>query len=143
MPAGRRWVVRDRYGGEGMSMTEPIFNYDEMSDTLYVSFAPGEKATGIELNEHILLRINKRERRAIGLTFFDYSLLAQKTELGPRSFPLAGLIELSDELREIVLDILQRPPVSDILLLSTYTPSIVEAIPITSLQPVASPLHET
>jgi len=126
-----------------MSMTKPIFNYDEMSDTLYVSFAPGEKATGIELNDHILLRINKRERRAIGLTFFDYSLLAQKTELGPRSFPLTGLIELSDELREIVLDILQRPPVSDILLLSTYTPSIVEAIPITSLQPVASPLHET
>jgi len=143
MPAGRRWVVRDRYGGEGMSTTKPIFNYDEMSDTLYVSFAPGEKATGIELNEHILLRINKRERRAIGLTFFDYSLLAQKTDLGPRSFPLTGLTGLSDELREIVLDILQRPPVNDILFLSTYTPSIVEAIPITSLQPVASPLHET
>ena len=143
MPAGRRWVVRDRYGGESMSMTKPIFNYDKMSDTLYVSFAPGEKATGIELNEHILLRINKRERRAIGLTFFDYSLLAQKTELGPRSFPLTGLTELSDELREIVLDILQRPPVSDILLLSTYTPSIIEAIPITSLQPTTLPLHET
>jgi uncharacterized protein YuzE len=124
-------------------MTKPIFNYDEISDTLYVSFAPGEKATGIELNDHILLRINKRKRRAIGLTFFDYSLLAQKTELGPRSFPLTGLAELSDELRQIVLDILQRPPVSDILLLSTYTPSIVEAIPITSLQPVTLLLHET
>jgi len=120
-----------------MIMTKPIFNYDEMSDTLYVSFAPGEKATGIELNEHILLRINKRERRAIGLTFLEYSLLAQRTEVGPRSFPLTGLVELSDELREIVLDILQRPPVSDILFLSTYTPSMIETIPITSLQPVA------
>jgi uncharacterized protein YuzE len=120
-----------------MSMTKPIFNYDEMSDTLYVSFAPGEKATGIELNDHILLRINKKERRAIGLTFFDYSLLAQRTEVGPRSFPLTGLAELSDELREIVLDILLRPPVSDILVLSTYTPSIAETVPITVLQPVA------
>jgi uncharacterized protein YuzE len=120
-----------------MIMTKPIFNYDEMSDTLYVSFAPGEKATGIELSDHILLRINKRERRAIGLTFLDYSLLAQKTKVGPRSFPLTGLAELSDELRDIVLDILQRPPVSDILFLSTYTPSMVEAIPITSLLPVA------
>ena len=120
-----------------MKMTEPIFNYDEVSDTLYVSFAPGEKATGIELNDHILLRINKKERRAIGLTFLDYSLLAQRTEIGPRSFPLTGLAELSDELRDIVLDILRRPPVSDILFLSTYTPSIAEAIPITSLQPVA------
>jgi len=120
-----------------MMMTEPIFNYDEISDTLYVSFSPGEKATGIELNDHILLRINKKERRAIGLTFLDYSLLAQKTEVGPRSFPLRGLAELSDELREVVLDILQRPPVSEILFLSSYTPSISEAIPITSLQPVA------
>jgi uncharacterized protein YuzE len=120
-----------------MSMTKPIFNYDEMSDTLYVSFAPGEKATGIELNDHILLRINKKERRAIGLTFLDYSLLAQKTEVGPRSFPLMGLAELSDELREIVLDILLRPPVSDILVLSTYTPSIAETVPITVLQPAA------
>jgi hypothetical protein len=63
--------------------------------------------------------------------------LAQKTEVGPRSFPLTGLAELSGELREIVLDILQRPPVSEMLFLSTYTPSISEAIPITSLQPVA------
>lgn len=117
-------------------MTTPIFNYDELSDTLYVSFSPGEKAvTGIELNDYILLRMNKNERRAIGLTFFEYSLLAQKTRIGPRSFPLTGLAQLSDELQEIVLDILLRPPVSDILALSTYTPSFAETIPITSLRP--------
>jgi uncharacterized protein YuzE len=104
-------------------MRKPIFNYDEMSDTMYISFRPGEKATGIELNDHILLRIDKSERRAIGLTFFEYSLLAQKTEVGPRSFPLTGLAQLSNELRSIVLNILLRPPVSDILTLSTYTPS--------------------
>ncbi len=117
-------------------MSEPIFNYDELSDTLYVSFAPGETATGIELNEHILLRINKQERQAIGLTFFEYSILAQRTEVGPRSFPLTGLAELSDDLRNIVLEILLHPPVNEILLLSAYTPSLVETIPITSLQPV-------
>lgn len=118
-------------------MTDLIWNYDEVSDTLYVSFAPGEQATGIELNDHILLRINKKERRAIGLTFLDYSLLAQRTDVGPRSFPLTGIAELSEELREIVLDILRRPPVSDILFLSSYTPSIAETIPITWLQPAA------
>ena len=117
-------------------MTEPNFNYDEISDTLYVSFAPGEPATGVELNEHILLRINKQERTAIGLTLFDYSILAQRTEVGPRSFPLTGLAELSDELRGIVLEILLSPPVSDILVLSAYTPSLLETIPVTSLQPV-------
>jgi len=119
-------------------MEKPIFNYDEVSDTLYISFHPGEKATGIELNDHILLRIDKNERIAIGLTFFEYSLLAQKTEIGPRSFPLSGLAQLSNELQSIVLDILLRPPVSDILTLSTYTPSFVETVPITSLQPVSA-----
>jgi uncharacterized protein YuzE len=39
-------------------MAEPIFHYDEASDTLYVSFTPGEAATGIALNDHMLLRIN-------------------------------------------------------------------------------------
>ena len=118
----------------GQSMTQPIFNYDEVSDTLYVSFAPGEHATGIELTPHILLRFNQQERKAIGLTFLEYSLLAQKTNMGPRSFPLTGLSELSEDRRDIVLDILQRPPVSDVLLLSSYTPSISETIPITLLQ---------
>jgi uncharacterized protein YuzE len=116
-------------------MDAPIFNYDETSDTLYLSFSPGEDATGIELSDHILLRIDKQESRAIGLTFLDYSLLAQRTEVGPRSFPLTGLAGLEDELREMVLDVLRRPPVSEILFLSSYTPSITATIPIASLQP--------
>lgn len=123
-------------------MNKPIFNYDEVSDTLYISFYPGEKATGIELNDQILLRINKEEHRAIGLTLLDYSLLAQKTEIGSRSFPLTGLSELSEDLRETVLDILQRSPVKDVLFFSTYTPSITDTIPITSLQPIANIPHD-
>lgn len=133
---GSRWKPATSGKKPGKKMSEPTFSYDELSDTLYVSFVPGEPATGIELNEHILLRINKQERRAIGLTFFEYSILAQRTELGPRSFPLTGLAGLSGELRDIVLEILLRPPVSEILLLSAYTPSLVETIPITSLKPV-------
>ncbi|MDZ7696506.1 MAG: DUF2283 domain-containing protein [Deltaproteobacteria bacterium] len=115
-------------------MKKPRITYDEMSDTLYVSFEPGTKATGIELNEHILLRIDKKRRRAIGLTFLEYSVLVQKTDLGPRSFPLTGLAELSGELREMVTEILLSPPVSDFLSVSAFTPSILETIPITFLQ---------
>jgi uncharacterized protein YuzE len=118
-------------------MSEPVFTYDETSDTLYISFAPGEAATGIELTDHILLRVNKRERRAIGLTLLDYSILAQTTDIGPRSFPLTGLDELSDDLREMVLDILLHPPVHHILSLLAYTPSLAETIPIISLQPLS------
>ena len=81
-------------------MDKPNFNYDKEGDTLYVSFEPGAEATGIELNDHILLWINKAERKAIGLTFFEYSILTQQTKIGPRSFPLTGLGDLSDELKK-------------------------------------------
>lgn len=118
-------------------MTKPVATYDEVSDTLYVSFAPGEEATGIELTDHILLRLNKKERRAIGLTLFDYSILAQTTDIGPRSFPLTGLHQLSADLKEMVLDILLHPPVRNILLLSAYTISLAETVPIISLQPLS------
>jgi len=118
-------------------MTEPVSSYDEVSDTLYISFAPGEASTGIELTDHILLRVDKSERRAIGLTLFDYSLIAQTTEIGPRSFPLTGLDQLSPELRAMVLDMLLHPPVRDILSLSAYTPSPGEVISIILLQPLA------
>ena len=120
-----------------MTTSEPTFNYDELSDTLYVSFSPGGKGTGIELNDHILLRIDREEHRAVGLSLLDYSLLTQSTDVGPRSFPLTGLALLSAELREAVVEILRRPPVSDLLSLSSYTPSFAETIPITSLQPRA------
>ena len=115
-------------------MSEPIYNYNEVSDTLCISFATDEEATGIELTPHILLRLNKKDQRVIGITLLEYSILAQKTELGPRSFPLTGLSDLSNELQEMVLDVLQRPPVSDVLLLSSYTPSMAETIPIMLLQ---------
>ena len=114
-------------------MTQPTTNYDEISDTLYISFAPGEKATGVELNEHILLRIDKEKRKAVGVTLLNYSVLVQRADFGPRSFPLTGLTQLSDETREIVLSILETSPVREILSLSTYTPSFAESIPITLL----------
>lgn len=115
-------------------MKKPIFKYDEVSDTLSVIFKKGEDATGVELNEHILLRINLEERRAVGLTLFDYSILSQRTELGFRSLPLKGLEDLPTDVRQVVIEILLSSPVSEVLSLSAYTPSMVETIPITSLR---------
>lgn len=114
-------------------MTRPTTNYDETSDTLYMSFIPDVKATGIELNEHILLRLDKENRKAVGITFLNYSILVQKADFGPRSFPLTGLAKLPDETREIVMEIMESAPLNEILSLSTYTPSFSEAIPITLL----------
>ena len=119
--------------GKIQTMTKQVTSYDELSDTLYMLFVPDLKATGIELNEHILLRIDKESRKAIGITFLNYSILIQKADFGPRSFPLTGLTKLSEETREIVMGILESSPVKEILSLSTYTPSFSEAVPITLL----------
>ena len=130
---GKRWTVQDR-----------IYNYDEDTDILYISFAPGEKATSaVELNDNILLRFNRAERRAIGITLMDYSVLVQLTNLGPRHFPLYGLRELEPEWQEMVIDMITRPPVKQILHLSAYTPSLTETVPIALVQcPASTPTHK-
>ena len=117
-----------------MSQT-PNYSYDKEADVLYVSFSPGEKATAaVELNDNILLRFNRADKRAIGLTLMDFSVLVQLTELGPRSFPLNGLKELEPEWQEMVIDIITKPPVSQILKVSNYTPTFSETVPITSVE---------
>jgi uncharacterized protein YuzE len=111
------------------------YHYDQEADVLYISFAPGEKATtAVELNDNILLRFNRTEKRAIGLTLMDFSVLVQLTKLGPRSFPLTGLDELEPEWQELVIDLITSAPVNQFLKVSTYTPSFAEAIPVASVE---------
>jgi uncharacterized protein YuzE len=113
----------------------PTYSYDKEADVLYISFAPGEKPTAaVELNDNILLRFNLTERRAIGLTLMDFSVLVQMTQLGPRSFPLSGLKDLEPEWQEVVIDIITKPPINQILHVSSYTPSMAETIPIISVE---------
>jgi uncharacterized protein YuzE len=113
--------------------------YDVDADELVISFTDSQSATGIELNENILLRVDRTSGEAVGLTIFSFSVLAQPTETGPRSVPLTGVAELGPEMREIALSILQRSPVSDHLKLSAYAPSSnpSELVPITLLEPIA------
>jgi len=114
---------------------KPTYSYDKEADVLYIAFAPGEKPTAaVELNENILLRFNRAEKRAIGLTLMDFSVLVQLTKLGPRSFPLSGLQDLELEWQETVIEIITTPPVNQILKVSSYMPSPAEAVPITSVE---------
>jgi uncharacterized protein YuzE len=113
----------------------PTYSYDKEADVLYISFAPGETPTAaVELNDNILLRFDLTEKRAVGLTLMDFSVLVQMTQLGPRSFPLSGLKDLESEWQEAVIEIITKPPVSQILHVSSYTPSMSEVIPITSVE---------
>jgi uncharacterized protein YuzE len=107
------------------------YDYDREADVLYISFAPGEKATtAVELNDNILLRFNRAEKRAVGLTLMDFSVLVQLTKFGPRTFPLSGLADLEPEWQDIVIDLITSSPVDQVLKVSTYTPSFSETIPV-------------
>ena len=123
-------------------MTQEItYSYDQEVDVLYISFSQGEKATtAVELNDNILLRFNRAEKRAIGLTLMDFSVLVQLTELGPRSFPLNRLDELEPDWQETVIDIITKPPVSQVLKVSVYTPSLSEAVPVALVERPPIPL---
>ncbi len=120
---------------------KPTYSYDKEADVLYISFSPGEKPTAaVELNENILLRFNREEKRAIGLTLMDFSVLVQLTKLGPRSFPLSGLKDLEPEWQESVIEIITAPPVNQILKVSSFVASSVEMVPITSIEKPPIPL---
>jgi uncharacterized protein YuzE len=113
----------------------PTYSYDKEADVLYISFAPGETPTAaVELNDNILLRFNLPEKRAVGLTLMDFSVLVQMTQLGPRSFPLSGLKDLEPEWQGTVTEIITKPPVNQILRVSSYTPSMTEVVSITSVE---------
>ena len=113
----------------------PTYSYDKEVDVLYISFVPGETPTAaVELHDNILLRFNLAEKRAVGLTLMDFSVLVQMTQLGPRSFPLSGLKDLEPDWQEIVIEIITKPPVNQILRVSSYMPSMAEEVPIISVE---------
>jgi uncharacterized protein YuzE len=120
---------------------KPTYSYDKEADVLYISFSPGEKPTAaVELNDNILLRFNYREKRAVGLTLMDFSVLIQLTKLGPPSFALVGLKELEPEWQDTVIEIITSPPINQILRVSSYMPSPMETVPITSVEKPPIPI---
>ena len=111
------------------------YDYDQDVDILYVSFGSGLPATSaVELNQNILLRFNLEERRSVGVTLMDFSVLTQTTPMGPRHFSLSGLQELDPDWQDIVLDLLSTPPVNYILTISAYTASANEMVPIVAIE---------
>lgn len=111
------------------------YDYDQDVDILYISFGSDLAATtAVELNENILLRFNLAERRAVGLTLMDFSVLVQPTPMGSRHFPLSGLQELDPDWQEIVLDLLTASPVNHILTIAAYSASAHEMLPIVAIE---------
>lgn len=123
-----------------MVTNKETIHYDELSDTLTISFQPNVIATGVELNDQLLLRIDKEQNSAVGLVIFDYSLISQQTDIGRLSVPLSGLAQLSKKAQRQVITILQSSPVNQYLSLSAYSSNFSELVPISSVHalPIAA-----
>lgn len=109
--------------------------YDESEDMLDVFFGENVPATGIELTDHILLRLDRIAERAVSLTMTHFSMLTEKTEYGPRSFPLDELEKLPEDLRELVIRTLVNAPVNQFLKLSNFQMSPTKRVPLTFVEP--------
>ena len=109
--------------------------YDEEADILDIFFSENESATGIELTDHILLRLNQTTGQAVSLTLLHFSILTEQTEYGPRSYSLENLEDLPEELRELVARILTTTPVNQFLRLSYFQESLTKRVPVTYVEP--------
>lgn len=109
--------------------------YDEGEDMLDIFFGENESATGVELTDHILLRVNQQTGRAVSLTIRHLSILTERTEYGPRSFPLDNLEELPESLRELAIRLMTTAPVNQFLKLSNFQESATKRVPLTYVEP--------
>ena len=105
--------------------------YDEDEDMLDIFFGENEPATGVELTDHILLRLNQTTGRAVSLTLLHFSVLSERTEYGPRSYPVDKLEELPENLRELVLRAVTTEPVTQFLKVSFFQESPTKRVPFT------------
>ena len=109
--------------------------YDEDGDILDIFFGENEPATGIELTDHIVLRLDQTTGRAVSLTILHLSILTERTEYGPRSYPLNSLKELPENLRELVMRAITTAPVNQFLKLSYFQASQTKRVPFTYVEP--------
>ncbi len=104
--------------------------YDQEADILEIFFGTNEPATGVELTDHIILRLNQQTKRAMSLLLIDFSILTERTEYGPRSYPLNTLDDFPESLRELVLQLVTSLPVSQFLKVSHFQASPTERVPL-------------
>ena len=104
--------------------TEVLLVYEAESDELNIYFGKNRQATGVQLADHILLRLDQAKGKVVSLSFTDYSLLTRPTLYGPPSFRLDGLDDLPDKLREMAVQIITTPPVCHFLKVGAFYASL-------------------
>jgi hypothetical protein len=109
--------------------------YDEEADILEIFFGENGPATGIELTNYIMMRLDRKTGRALSLMLRHFSILAEQTVYGPRSFPLDKIDGLPEDLRELALQLLTSLPVSQFIKLSHFQSAPQTFMPLAYVEP--------
>ncbi|MDI6794373.1 MAG: DUF2283 domain-containing protein [bacterium] len=101
-------------------MSKVKYHYDQEADVLYVSFGHSEHATGVELAENILLRLDTGKlsgmpAKAIGLTFISFKHLMTHHQDKPLTISIDSLHNLPQDLWQATMAVITSSPVSDFL----------------------------
>lgn len=116
-------------------MKQEWYEYDEEGDVLDVYFGEKRAAWTIELTPNIMISIDRANREAVSLTLMDYTELVRPTLWGPCSFPITGLADLPLDERDLVLTILNLPPINRWLDISAVQMLPDSPFPVTHLEP--------
>jgi uncharacterized protein YuzE len=103
--------------------------YDPEGDILYLTFGQAMAATGYQLSDQILLRVDPKTQNAAGLTIFNFSLHASTS----RKLLLSGIDEDPD-IKPVLLQILTTVPVKHFLRLTKGKQGIHATLRSPSLQ---------
>ncbi len=110
------------------------YDYIEDADILEIFFIRSGATNAVEIADDITLRFDKESGRAMSLILNNYSYLVEPAQFGPRSFCLK-IDQLPQATREMVVQIINRPPVNRFIRMLTYTtPSEQQTIPIAIIE---------
>lgn len=84
--------------------------YDPEGDILYITFGQPTSATGYQLSDQVLLRVDPETQEAAGLTIFNFSVHTRAAQ----DIPLPAL-EADPALKSFLLPLLVSPPVNHFL----------------------------
>ncbi len=90
-------------------------HYDIEGDILAVTFAEGQPHLGVELSDNIVLYYNPQTAEALKLIVLSYQALLQASKNKP--ILLEGLATMPVQVRQIVIAMLQHPPLVNFLYL--------------------------
>ena len=99
-------------------MSQIKFNYDKEADVLYIAFERSDHVTGVEIGDHLILRLDTgratgQPPRAVGLTVLSPAHLLSIGHMP--TVPLYWISRLKPDLRLAVLEVLSQPPLCDLL----------------------------